>query len=75
MRPDEIKQEIPKPTLVKKILLVAEVCDSIAESQSLPPMPERQKIELTRRYAAYSNHQLSLHDWQVVHDDLRNKYE
>ncbi len=49
MRPDEIKQEIGKLNLSEKLLLVEDVWDSIAQSNSELPLPEWQKRELDKR--------------------------
>ncbi len=75
MRPEEIKQEINKLNLAEKLLLVEDIWDSIAQGNSELPMPEWQKIELDKRYKNYKAGGLNLHDWQSVHEDLRNKYK
>jgi putative addiction module component (TIGR02574 family) len=75
MRPDEIKQEIGKLNLSEKLLLIEDVWDSIAQSNSELPMPEWQKRELDKRYKEYKEGKQSLHDWQSVHEEIRNKYE
>ena len=75
MRPDEIKQEINKLDLVEKLLLIEDVWDSIAQSNSELPMPEWQKRELDKRYVEYKAGGQTLHDWQSVHEGLRNKYK
>jgi hypothetical protein len=43
MIPEEIKQEIDKLNLAQKLLLIEDVWDSIAKSNSEVPMPEWQK--------------------------------
>ena len=75
MRPEEIKQEIKRLNLAEKLLLVEDIWDSIAQSNSELPMPEWQKQELDRRYKEYKAGGQHLHDWQSVHEDLRNKYK
>ncbi len=75
MRPDEIKAEISQLQLSEKILLVEDIWDSIASSNSELPMPEWQKRELEKRYQEYKNGNLELHDWASVHENLRNKYK
>lgn len=37
--------------------------------------PEWQKSELDKRYKDYKNGKLKLHDWEGVHEELRNKYK
>ena len=49
MRPEEIKREIGKLNLSEKLLLIEDVWDSIAQSNSELPMPEWQKRELDKR--------------------------
>ncbi len=39
------------------------------------PMPEWQKRELDERYKEYNAGGQNLHDWQPVHEDLRNNYK
>ena len=46
MRIDEIKQMIDKLNLAEKLLLIEDVWDSIAQSNSELPLPEWQKREL-----------------------------
>ena len=75
MRPEEIKNEITKLELSEKLLLVEEIWDSIAASNSELPMPEWQKIELDKRYREYKEGKLELIDWKAVHEELRVKYE
>ena len=75
MRPHEIKQIIDKLNLAEKLLLIEDVWDSIAQSNSELPMPEWQKRELNKRYKEYKAGELNLHDWQSVHEDIRNKYK
>ena len=38
-------------------------------------MPEWQKRELDKRYQAYKAGEQNLHDWQSVHEEIRNKYK
>lgn len=75
MRPEEIKQEIHKLNLAEKLLLVEDIWDSIAQDNSKLPMPEWQKRELDKRYNEYKAGEQALHDWQSVHEDLRNNYK
>jgi hypothetical protein len=46
--------------------------DHALDKQALPLFKAQQQ-ELDRRYQAYQNGQLSLHDWEAVHQALRNK--
>ncbi len=73
MRPEEIKKEINKLDLSEKLLLVEDVQDSIAQCNSVLPMPEWQKAELDRRYREYKEGKLELHDCSSVHEKIRNK--
>ena len=75
MRPDEIRQEIDKLKLAEKLLLIEDVWDSIAQGNAELPMPEWQKQELDRRYGEYKTGDQNLHDWQSVHEEIRNKYK
>ena len=75
MKADQIKDEINGLELSEKLLLVEDIWDSIAASNSEIPMPEWQKQELDRRYKEYKEGRLELHDWKSVHEDLRDKYK
>ena len=75
MRLDEIRQEINKMKLSEKLLLIEDVRDSIAQSNSELPLPEWQKQELDKRYKEYKAGEQNLHDWQSVHEEIRNKYK
>jgi len=75
MRPEEIKQKISELSLSEKLLLVEDIWDSIAASSPDLPLPEWQKKELDKRYSDYQRGGLELHDWQAVHEGLRDKYK
>ncbi|MFO7890829.1 MAG: addiction module protein [bacterium] len=75
MRTDEIKKKINTLNLSEKLLLVEDIWDSIAQSNSELPMPEWQKKELNKRYKAYKAGRQKLHDWESVHEEIRNKYK
>ena len=75
MKPNEIKNAIDQLGLSEKIILVEDIWDSIAQSNAQLPLPEWQKTELAKRYSEYKNGELKLHDWQEVHDELREKYK
>ena len=49
--------------------------DSIARNNAELPLPEWQKTELDRRYSDYKNGKLKLHNWDVIHEELGNKYK
>ncbi|MEE4355783.1 MAG: addiction module protein [Desulfococcaceae bacterium] len=74
MRVEEIRQEINQLDMSDKILLIADVWDSIAQSNGELPMPEWQKGELDLRYKSYKAGKQNLHDWGAVHESLRKKY-
>ena len=73
MRPDQIKDEISRLELSEKLLLVEEIWDSIATSNADIPLPDWQKQELDRRYGEFKEGKLELHDWEAVHQVLRQK--
>jgi putative addiction module component (TIGR02574 family) len=75
MKPGQIKDEISRLELSEKLLLVEDIWDSIAASNSEIPMPEWQKQELDKRYKEYKQGTLGLHDWKSVHEGLRDKYK
>ncbi|MCW8795450.1 MAG: addiction module protein [Chlorobium sp.] len=75
MRAEQIKIEIDGLELSEKLLLVEDLWDSIATSNSELPMPEWQKEELNRRYKEYQQGKLELQDWKSVHEELRGKYK
>lgn len=75
MNPKKLKDEIDKLELSEKLILVEDIWDSIAASNLELPMPEWQKKELDRRYQEYKQGKTELHDWKMVHDELREKYK
>lgn len=75
MKAEQIKDEISRLELSEKLILVEDIWDSIAASNSEIPMPEWQKQELGKRYKEYQEGALALHDWRSVHEDIRNKYK
>ncbi len=75
MRPIDIIKEVDKLDLPEKLMLVEEIWDLIAKSNSVLPMLEWQKIELDKRYSDYKSGKLNLYEWQEVHTELREKYK
>jgi putative addiction module component (TIGR02574 family) len=75
MEPNDLMKEIDKLDLSEKLLLVEDIWDSIARSNSELPLPEWQKIELDKRYEEYKSGKLALRDWEEVHKELREKYK
>ena len=75
MSSSEILKEIDKLTLSEKLILVADIWDSIARSNQDVPLPQWQKIELDKRYKEYSSGTLTLQDWNQVHVELRTLYK
>jgi putative addiction module component (TIGR02574 family) len=75
MEPDKIADEINMLSLSQKLLLVQDIWDSIASEGGNLSMPEWQKNELDKRYRNYKDGDLSLHDWQDVHNELREKHK
>lgn len=61
--------------LSEKLLLVENIWDAIAVSNSEIPMPDRQKRGLKKRYEEYKAGRLKLHDWKLLHKGLRDKYK
>ncbi len=75
MRPDQIKEEIKQLELSEKLILVEDIWDSIAASNSDIPMAVWQKRELDARYKEFKQGGLGLQSWQEVHEELREKYK
>ncbi|RKX83115.1 MAG: addiction module protein [Spirochaetes bacterium] len=75
MQTSDIIKEIDNMGLSEKLILVEDIWDSIARFNTELPMPEWQKSELDKRYSNYKNGELKLHDWETVHENLRNKYK
>ncbi len=72
---EQIKNEISRLDLSEKLLLVEDVWDSIATGEANIPMSTWQKQELDRRYVEYKTGQVELHDWAIVHKDLRDQHK
>ena len=75
MRSNELIKEIDKLDLSEKLILVEDIWDSIARSNSELPLHEWQKVELDKRYKEYKSGKLTLHDWKEVHEKLRKKHK
>ncbi|KAF1082748.1 MAG: hypothetical protein GQF41_0515 [Candidatus Rifleibacterium amylolyticum] len=75
MKTGEIVKEIEKLGLAEKLILVEDIWDAIARENSAVPLPEWQKNELDKRQADYNSDRLMLHDWQSVHEELREKFK
>lgn len=71
MTSEQIKGEISRLGLSEKLLLVEDIWDSIAASNSEIPMPMWQKKELDKRYEEYKEGKLELHDWKDIHKRLK----
>ncbi len=75
MKSEDIIKEIDNLRLSEKLILVEDIWDSIARNNEQLPLPEWQKTELDKRYIEYKNGKYKLHDWESVHEELRNKYK
>ena len=75
MLPQQIKNEISKLAISEKLLLVEDIWDSIAATNSEPPLSEWQATELDKRVGDYKDGKLELYDWKMVHEGLRGKVE
>lgn len=72
---NKIIEVIDNMELSDKLLLVEDIWDSIATSNSELPMPDWQKSELKKRYAEFQDGKLELHNWETVHENLKQKYK
>jgi putative addiction module component (TIGR02574 family) len=75
IEPDKIVDEINMLSLSQKLLLAQDIWDSIASEGGNLSMPEWQKNELDRRYRHYKEGKFTMHDWQHVHSELREKHK
>ncbi|GAA3917357.1 addiction module protein [Litoribacillus peritrichatus] len=75
MRADELKREINKLTVADRLMLIEDVWDDIAKSNSEIPLPEWQKKELDKRLALYEAGEVKTTPLTDVHEALRNKYK
>ena len=75
MKSERIKEEIKELTLSEKLLLVEDIWDSIVADNSEIPVPVWQKDELDKRYKEYKAGDLKLHNWEEIHNQLREKYK
>jgi putative addiction module component (TIGR02574 family) len=71
----KLKSEIGKLGLSDKLLLIEDVWDEIAKSNTALPLPEWQKKELDIRLASHENAEHDTQNWQDVHRELRHKYK
>jgi putative addiction module component (TIGR02574 family) len=71
----DIIKQINKLDLSEKLILVEDIWDSIARSNSILPLYEWQKKELDKRYKEYKSGEQRLHEWNEVHEELRKKYK
>jgi len=75
MNTQQIRAEIDTLPIPERLALVADIWDSITASKQSLPLAQSQMAELDSRYQAFCNGEQSLHDWQEVHETLRNKYK
>ena len=68
-------QEANHLEFAEKLLLVENLWDSIALSNSELPLPDWQKRELNKRYEEYKTGKLKLYDWKSAHQALRDEYK
>ena len=73
METEKISIEISRLSVPQRLLLAQDIWDSIALESGSLPLPQWQKAELEKRLAEYKQGKVELHDWQVVHDELRKR--
>ncbi len=74
MDPAKITSEINRLSMSQKLLLAQDIWDSIARDSDTLPMPAWQKNEIEKRYNLYKQGKIELHDWQEVHNQLRERH-
>jgi len=74
MEPNDILAEIDKLELSEKILLVEDIWNRNAESNSVLPMPEWQKTELDKRKEELQSGKAGLKEWNTVHQAIRSEF-
>jgi len=52
-----------------------DLCGSTLDRNAELTLSDWQKEELNRRYKEYQKENLDLHNWQSVHEELREKYK
>jgi putative addiction module component (TIGR02574 family) len=75
MEPAKLADEIKMLSLPQRLILAQDIWDTIALESGKLPLPEWQKNELNKRYDQYEQGKLELHDWQEVHNQLREMYK
>ncbi len=75
MEPNKISAEISRLSLQQKLILAQDIWDSIALEANNLPMPEWQKKELEKRYGQFKQDLVELHDWQQIHNELRERHK
>jgi putative addiction module component (TIGR02574 family) len=75
MEPEKIASEIKKLSISQRLILAQDIWDTIALESGKLPMPEWQKKALEKRYAEYQQGGLEIHDWEQLHEDLKNRYK
>lgn len=73
MDPRQLSAEIERMSIAQRLLLTQDIWDSIAREADHLPMPEWQKRELESRYRQYQKGELTLHDCDSVHNELRTR--
>ena len=73
MEPNRITDEIKSLSLPQRLIIAQDIWDSIAIESGKLTMPEWQKSELEKRYGQFKQDKLGLHDWRVVHAELRER--
>jgi len=73
MKPEQIKLEVERLELSEKLILVEDIWNSIAESNSKLPMSPWQQKELDKRYEAYQKGDLELHSWDDINKSIQKK--
>jgi len=72
---EQLKSEIGKLDLAEKLLLVEDVWDSIAVGNESIPMPAWHRKERERRSEDYRKGAIELHDWEELHQAIREMYK
>lgn len=72
---EEIKREIQRLNQSEKLLIVEETWNLIATGNNEIPMYDWQKKELDKRYDEFKKGKLELHDWEKVHNELREQFK
>lgn len=69
-----LTDQLPASSVEERLQIVEILCESLADEEAMPPVPEWLDAELGRRKSAHEQNPESAVPWEEAREPLRRRY-